>query len=452
VPYTAPTLSTFRAALASRLQDPTNVFWASAELTVYIQEALRTWNIMAAWYRDRMVFNTTSATPFYDLSAVPGSLIPYTVTDRDLFQSIEYSLLEPITNTGWAGSEQFNDTDILTAIQERRDQFLLETGCVLTHSTLFSGLPANGRVDLSPAVIEIRRLSYLDALGAYTLLWRTDENELFNWMQGWSVNPGAVSAYSVIATPPVRIQLAPIPSISGTLDLVTINSGAALTLGPVVLGIPDDLSWAVKWGALADLLTKDGPPSDPFRAAYCEQRYQQGVMLAKLTATVMFAYLDSNQVQPVSLFDLDCDPAHAANWQNDATGNPGTMAVAGMNLIALDPPPNIGPHSVMLDVLRNFPVPVADSDIVQVGQEQLDVILDYSEHLATFKMSGAEFQATQPAFDRMVRLAHMQNEQWRAFSKSPGDDTNKNRRDFSQVRREAHPELQPVASDMDGGI
>jgi hypothetical protein len=90
VPYVAPTLALFRTALAARLQDPTFVFWAAAELTVYIQEALRTWNIMAAWYRDRMAFNTTSATSFYDLGSVPASLIPRTVTDRDVFQSIQY--------------------------------------------------------------------------------------------------------------------------------------------------------------------------------------------------------------------------------------------------------------------------------------------------------------------------------------------------------------------------
>jgi hypothetical protein len=453
VPYTAPTLLQLRTALAAELQDPTNIFWTSAELTVYIQEALRTWNVMAAWYRDRMVFNTTSAIPFYDLSAVPATLIPYTVTDQYLFEEIEYHLLEPPSPGVWTGSEQFVAQDLTTALQQTRDQFLLDTGCVLTHSTAFSGLPANGRVGLATSVIDLRRLSYLDASGLITLLWRVDENQLYAYAQGWAVNPQPVQAYSIIATPPVTVQLAPIPSVSGTLDLVTINAGAALNPATgVVLGVPDDLSWVVKWGALHNLLIKDGPPSDPFRAAYCKQRYQEGVELARATATIMFAYLDGIQVTPVSFFDLDCDPAHAANWQNDLVGTPTTLAMGGMNLIALDPPPDSNPHSVQLDVLRNFPVPVADGDIVQVGQEELDIITNYAEHLAAFKMSGAEFKATISGYTDMVRAAKQQNARWRAASKQPGDDMNKARRDFSEVRRRERPEPAMVGSDMEGGV
>jgi len=453
VPYTAPTLVQLRTVLAQRLQDPTFVFWAAPELNVYITEALRTWNVMAAWYRDRMAFNTTSATPFYDLAAVPGSLIPRTVTDQSLFEEIEYHLLEPPTPGTWTGSEQFNAQDLTTALQQRRDQFLLETGCVLTHSTTSTGLPATGRIGLAPSVIDVRRMAFLDATGAYTYLSRVDENQLFAYLQGWSVNPGPVTAYSVVATPPVTVQLAPIPSVPGTLDLVTINSGAALdpTTG-VVLGVPDDLAWVVKWGALCDLLTKDGPPSDPFRAKYCQKRWEEGIKLARITATILFAYLDGLQVSPVSMFDLDHDPSHASNWQNDTVGAPVTLAMSGMNLIALDPTPNSTPHSVQLDVLRNFPVPVADSDPVQVGQEELDVITDYSEHLAAFKMSGAEFMATMPSYQRMVQLAQKQNLRWRAVSKQSGDNLNKSRRDFAELRRREHPEPATIGSDTEGGV
>jgi hypothetical protein len=314
-------------------------------------------------------------------------------------------------------------------------------------------LPATGRIGLPASVIDVRRIAYLDSTGQYTKLSRVDENQLFAYMQGWSLNPGAVHAFSVVATPPVTVQLAPIPAASGTLDLVTVSSGQALNpAAGVVLGVPDDLAWVIKWGALCDLLTKDGPPSDPFRAKYCEQRWKEGVELARATATVMFAYLDGLQVTPVSFFDLDYDPAHASMWQNDATGTPGTLAMGGMNLIALDPPPNSNPHSVQLDVLRNFPIPIADADPVQVGQEELDVITDYSEHLAAFKMSGAEFQATMSAYQRMTRLAKQQNARWRAVSSQPGDDMNKAQRDFRERRRREHVEPAQAGSDMEGGI
>mgnify|MGYP001581130618 FL=1 len=65
--YTAPTLATAQTDLASRLNDPSMVRWLQAELTVYLREALRTWNAWTAHFRDQGSFVTTLAEPFYDL-------------------------------------------------------------------------------------------------------------------------------------------------------------------------------------------------------------------------------------------------------------------------------------------------------------------------------------------------------------------------------------------------
>lgn len=450
MPYTHTTFGTLKTALAARLQDPSNVFWADAELGVYIIEALRTWNAMAAWYRDRMTFNTASAQPFYDLSAVSGSLIPYSVTDQALFQTIEYHLLEPVTAGTWSGSEQFNAQDITTALQQRRDQFLLETGCRINHSTQSGGQTPSGRVDLADTVIDVRRLVYLDANGIYTRLWPDDEYIMNAATPGWSVNPGPPAVFSVISTPPVRIQISPIPNISGTLDLLTIDAGAALNpVTGVPLGIPDDFSWAVKFGALMDLLTKDGPPSDPGRAEYCQKRWEEGIALCKLTLSVMFAAIDGVPTHVESVFDLD---TYRRGWQGNTLAAPSIAALAGLNMLILADPPDSNPHAVTLDVLRNFPVPAVNADQILVGREELDAILDYSEHLATFKMGGAEFQATLPAYSRMVGLAMNQNARWRAFSKAPADVHDRARRDFSQERRGTRPEPVPLAGGMEGGV
>lgn len=450
MPYAYITLATLRTALAARLQDPAFTFWLSTELDVYIREALRTWNAMAAWYRDRMVFNTTPSVPFYDIATVPNSLVPRTVTDLSLFQEIEYHLLEPPTPGTWTGSEQFNAADITQALQRRRDQFLLETGAVLLHESSVSGSLLTGRFDLDDTTIDVRRAAYLDANGNYTTLDRSDEYELSAFAPGWSANPDFPSYFSVMTTPPVRVQVAPLPNIAGVLDLVTINTGAALDpTVPTILGVPDDYAWVIKWGALADLLTKDGPPSDPFRANYCQQRWSEGIMLTRVAASALFAQLDGLDTHIESLRDLD---TNVLNWQNIAPGPPLVIAMAGLNLLILEPVPDANPHSVTLDVIRNMPVPLVDADQIQVGREELDVILDYSEHLASFKMSGAEFQATQPAYQRMVQLAMQQNERWRAAAKAASDLHDRETRDFSQFRRRAHPEVVQIGSDMTGGI
>ena len=450
MPYSYITLAQFLVALSARLQDSSNQFWSTSELTLYIQEALRTWNAMAAWYRSKFTFNTSVADPFYDLSTVAGTLIPYTVTGQDLFQQIEALLLEPVTAGTWSGSEQFTADDIATAIQNSRDQFLLETGLVLNHVDGVTGNILTGRFDMDDTVIDLRRAAYFDANGNFTLLWRSDEYELNAYMQNWSVDPGPPSVYSIVATPPVRVQIAPLPNIPGTLDLITVNAGATVdpTLA-VPLGIPDDFAWVVKFGALSDLLSKDGPPADPFRAQYCDKRWEEGIQLARVSTSVLFAQIDGLSTHVSSVFDID---TNLVNWQNLPVTAPYAIGMAGMNLLVLAPSPDAGPHSVALDVLSNMPVPVNAGDFIQVGREELDVITDYAEHLAAFKMSGAEFMATMEGYQRMVRLAVQQNARWRAVSKMPGDDHNRARRDFSQVRRREHPEPDTASADMEGGV
>jgi hypothetical protein len=449
VPYSYYQLGQLVTDLTLRLQDPNNVFWAQAELILYIQEALRTWNAMAAWYRDRMSFGTQSAMTWYDLSQQSGTLIPYTVTDTTLFEEIEYHLLEPPTAT-YSGSEMFTNADLVNALQKRRDQFLLETGSVITHSVQTGAQTNDGRVALADSVIDIRRIAYFSSLDVYTVLWRSSESEANSFQYGWWGASGPPGAYSVVEPAPVVVQIIPVPNLPGSLDLLTISTGAALNPSSgVVLGMPDDFSWVVKWGALADLLTRDGQASDPLRAQYCQRRWIEGVRLAKLSTTAITGAIDGNNVPINSVFDMD---TAYPGWQNNAPANPSILGLAGMNMLAVADPPNSAVHSIQLDLLRNMPIPVALTDLIQVGREELDVITDYSEHLAAFKMGGAEFQATLPAYERMVALARKQNERWRAFSRFPEDEHDRGRRQAKQDRREMVTEQESLAAEMEGAV
>jgi hypothetical protein len=404
---------------------------------------------MAAWYRDRMSFSITSPVTWYDLSAQAGTLIPYTVTDTALFETIEYHLLEPAV-APYAGSEMFTNADLVNALQKRRDQFLLETGSVITHSTLAGAQTSNGRVALPDTVIEVRRAAYFDSNGLYTTLWRSSESEANAFQYGWLNAAAPPSVYSVVEPAPVTIQIIPIPSLAGSLDLLTISAGAALNPSAgVVLGVPDDFAWVVKWGALCDLLTRDGQASDPLRAQYCQKRWVEGIRLAKLSTTVITGNIDGNNVPINSVFDMD---TAYSGWQNNPLANPSILGLAGMNMLAIADPPNAAAHTIQLDLLRNMPVPILLTDNIQVGREELDVITDYSEHLAAVKMGGAEFMETMPAYERMVALARKQNERWRAFSRFPEDEHDRARREREQVRRDAHEKEEPMAADMVGGV
>jgi hypothetical protein len=428
VAWSWKTLTQSVTDLAARL-DALKIFWVADELQHWVVESLRCWNAAAQFSRDRCILSTTASQTFYDLTSTtdcgsgatnPPALLGYTLTDRDLINQLEYNLLESHTvnwPAGWAGTEQFTLDDLASALQRRRDQFLLETGLVLSRSTV---VPVSDRVALSDQIIDIRRAAWRDATtGTYKTLWKADEWEANSLSHNWENTAATPKAYSTILTPHVSLQLIPPPAPVGSLELITVNAGAAFnpTVSATLLGIPDDFAWVVRFGALADLLGKDGQASDPLRSKYCEQRWEEGLKLAGLSATVQLAQINGRNVFPNSLHDLD---SLRANWQNQLATPltpPTSLAVAGRNLIAVTPTPDATPSSVTLEVLRNMPVPTAGSDFLQIGREQYEAILMYATHLAAFKMQGSEFLATLPGLDNMYRLATQNNPRLLAAAK-----------------------------------
>ncbi len=382
-----------RASLRARLTSALGVsasaaaFWSPDELNLYLAEALRTWNAAAAFWRARGVFQTAANTPFYDLSVQVPLLLANTLTDQDSITAMEYSLLEPPTPTAWTGTSMFSLEDLTRALQRRRDQFLGETGIVLSQYAPSAPPTPVGRVALDDAYLDVRRAAWKTLAGAYNVLWREDEANFNAYMPGWNVNPDAPLAYSMIATPTWQMQLAPIPADKGTLDLLAVLAGEELDPATgVLLGVPDDFEWVVKFGALADLLSFDGPARDPFRAQYCEARWKEGVQLARIWSTVIHAEIQGQTVPVVSVFDLDAD---GAGWMN-TTGQPSMVGMAGANILAAATMPN-GVYSVTVDVVRKAIVPTVDAAPIELSYDIADVILGYAEHLAAFLKEVKKF-------------------------------------------------------------
>lgn len=310
---------------------------------------------------------------------------------------LEYSLLEAASDgSTYSGTEMFTYQDLASAIQNRLNQFLSDTGITVNRSVINVASPPIGRQVLDQKTIDVRRVAWQGSSpeNYYTTLWREDERLLTAADPGWSVNPGAPEAYSIMAPPPLQLQIVPIPQSNGTIELLTVDSAA---LNPAtaatILGIPDDLTPAIKWGALADLLGKDGIARDPVRSQFAEQRYQQYVQLARMMPVVIHAELNGVPLIPSTLQEMD---ASTPNWQN-ITADPSSpvqdLILAAPNLIAISAMPDTA-YAVTLDVVRKTPA-YAGSDPVQLGREQLDMILDYAEHLALFKVGGTEWHATE---------------------------------------------------------
>jgi hypothetical protein len=411
MPYTAPTLATAITALASRLHDPAHVHWLEAELSAYIREALRTWNAWTAHWRDQGAFDTVIAQPFYDLPTELPTLRGYTLTNWALVSDIQYALMEPAAPGGtWTGTDQFTLEQISGAIQASRDQFLTETGAVLTRSvTTYAAPPASGRIALDESVVSVRRAAWRPTATALLRpLMRTDEWAGTHYQVSWGTSTQPPSAYSVSVTPPLELQLMPKPAAGGDLDLVAIQMGA--TIDPLVetaLGIPDDFAWVVKYGALAELLSNDGLAYDPLRAAYCQQRWEAGIDMARSAAVVLNVQIgtEAGGTLPVTTSGLSAADTYSPLWQL-LTGVPRLVLLAGQNLMAMAAPPGGGgPYTVTCDVVRNAPVPTDPTDILQVSQDLYESVLNIAQHLALFKQGVGELELATSLLERAAKDA-----------------------------------------------
>jgi hypothetical protein len=187
VPFTAISLGQATIDLAARLGDPGFVRWTQSELADLIRSSLREFNAISGHFRSAAVFNTTANTPFVDLSVAVPSLLGRTVTDRDLVATIQAHLLEPVTPTSWSGTAQFTLADVVQAIQRRRDQFLMDSGLVLTRTTPSVGPTMGGRIQLDESIITVRRVAFTNSDGT-TPLNREDVWAFNHWATHWETS------------------------------------------------------------------------------------------------------------------------------------------------------------------------------------------------------------------------------------------------------------------------
>lgn len=409
MPFTDTTLATAQGLLAERLSDPLMVRWPAVELTRLLQDALRTWNAYTNGYRRPVTFSTIANQAFYDLPTVATAVRGYTLRVQDLITRLQDHLLEPPTPTVWTGTVQYVLDDLTAALNHRRDQFLLETGAVLTATTLTVGAPPpQGRIALPESFSTIRRVAWQGSAGTITPLYRGDEWGAQAYEPTWVQNPTRPPrAYSVTTVPPLQLQLLPPPLDVGTVHVLAVEKGAELVVADnTLIGIPDDWTWVIQFGALVDLLSQDGTALDAARAVYCEARWRQGIEAAAAAPVVLTGRVTDRTVRIGSVVDAD---TYRPLWQSVA-GTPDTLLTAGQNLVAVVPPPDTpaGPppsYSLTLDVVANMDVPVNAGDFLQILPDQLDPLLDYTQHLALFKEGPGVLEASMALFERFIRAA-----------------------------------------------
>lgn len=393
--FTYVTFLQARQALAARLADPNNLFWSDAEKGFYINEALRTWNALTEQWNSEFAFTANPGSVWFDTSLLPGSPRLRTLTDDYLYKVMQYHLLEPPTGAGaWAGTTQFNLADLQGALQRRRDEMIQVSGCNVTQLPPLPSTPNVRRTFFNDSTLEPRRTRFIpdSSYGGPITLLREDTMSFDSFeadhLQTFGQNP---MAWSVITGPPLAMDVDYGPPIVGVYDVLALVSGP--TFAPpaaTLLGVPDDWSWLAKWGALADLLSRDSEATDRERAEYCLNRYMQGLQVMKQSNWLIAATINGLPVDTPGVIDAD---GFSPEWEGDSNAWP-SLVTAGMDFCAPCPTAGSSPIGVSVTLVGNAPCPNLDGEFVQVSRDVLDVILSYAQVLASFKMGGVEFKST----------------------------------------------------------
>lgn len=105
--------------------------------------------------------------------------------------------------------------------------------------------------------------------------------------------------------------------------------------------------------------------------------------------------------KPLNVTSLDQLDNGRPNWEGEITTTGGDVpttvdswAPAGLALIAIWPADAAGGNDLMCDGILATPILTDDDDYIDIGEEDVDTLLDYCEHLCQFKEGGAEFQAS----------------------------------------------------------
>ncbi len=425
-PYSYATSLQVEQALALRLGDPNNIRWAKAELNLYIAEALRAWNCLTQeWIQDWTAaytqpnpatlpaWNSTGNSLNTLVGSNPTSTRYQTLNDSFVYTVAQYHLLEPPNgNSPWTGTSQFSLADFTQALQRRRDAILQITGCNIgPFSTTFGVTPGTNRVTLpdttSQSILDVRRVRFLPAtgFGNPSTLYREDGLAMEYFENNYEQTNAIPMAYDELAGPPLTLTFDANPNVPNTLDMLCMISGGNITLGTSSpLLIPDDWYWVLKFGMMADLLSKEVESRDLERAAYCEKRFQEGMMLMMEMPWLVQAFINNVPVDTPAVTELD-QTSEGCEWQSNPNMWP-QIVRGGIDLFAVCPTIPIGATvGVTLKLVGNAPIPASDGAFVQVSRDVLDSILDEAEHLAQFKHGGKEFKESLILHEKFLKAA-----------------------------------------------
>jgi len=183
----------------------------------------------------------------------------------------------------------------------RVNRFLRESGLVVARLG-YDGSGDDNSVNVTPNqepvalpqnMVDILRLAFVNYDASdppvainITEVPREDFLSLDAYDQDWETTGAATPpAYTQSITQTLQAFLANPPTDVGAVDLTFVATGQTLTGLGVALPLPNVVAQYALYGLLADALSAEGEPNNPALAAYCEMRFEEGIVFAKALLT-----------------------------------------------------------------------------------------------------------------------------------------------------------------------
>jgi hypothetical protein len=208
------------------------------------------------------------------------------VLDTQILSEIQSHLVEPENAGASYASGFWTAAEVLDYLNGRQYQFLRETLVLLGPATLAT-TPNVLRHPLPQGWIATYDVQWHDADGGWKELPPADSYSADHAIPTWDFEQApAPQVHSDGDQQTLTIQVAPAPSDAGLLEILYAQLSTLLTGAGVALEVPDEFAPAIKWGVIADMLSKVGRAMDPERSAYAEARYAEGVEAARVMLRV----------------------------------------------------------------------------------------------------------------------------------------------------------------------
>lgn len=202
-------------------------------------------------------------------------------TDQQILNEIQYALLETPNNGASMSSQLWTIAEVIDALNKAQQIFMKDTGLLLDHAALVT-TPNVFRQPMPENWIIIHRVSWATYAGVFTALGRADSYEADAGITNWATTTAArPQIYMDAELPTLEIQIAPASYNGGILHVLYVAEPDQVSNTGVLMTVVDEFIPYVKWKTLSILLTKIGRAADPARADYCNQRYNEGVAVAR---------------------------------------------------------------------------------------------------------------------------------------------------------------------------